>query len=103
VSFRYNKNASRVLSKDKHIPNFVWIAFAKAPEDIHVDLHTYYMIQNNPNWLFFLAGNEEKQSFIDTVFNGTSIQWAYNIINDSLGNSKAGNVILGSHNTSVIV
>jgi hypothetical protein len=90
VHFRYNRNATGDGRSSKFIPNFVWIAFAEAPEDIHVDLHTYYMIKNNPNWKFSLAGNEEKQTFIDTVFKGTSVQWAYNNINNKLGNSKAG-------------
>ena len=89
ITFRYNNNATSTGNKSS-IPNFVWIAFSQAPEDIHVDLHTYFMIRNNPSWKFYFAGNEEKQRFIDTVFNGTSVQWAYNIINEKLGNSKAG-------------
>ena len=36
-----------------------------------------------------MKGNHEKDLFIDTVFSGTSIQWAYNAINPKLGAAKA--------------
>jgi len=89
LTFRYNSDGP-TTSYPIMIPRFVWISYYEAPEVIASNLHTYYMIQNNPTWKFNLVGKNDQQRFIDTVFNSTSVQWAHNIISEKVGVSKSG-------------
>jgi hypothetical protein len=42
------------------------------------------LFSRNHGWLIKAVGNDEKDLFMNTVFNNTRIQWAYNIINPAL-------------------
>lgn len=46
-------------------------------------------ISRNHGWLITRVRNDEKDLFMNTVFKNTRIQWAYNIVNPTLGAAKA--------------
>jgi hypothetical protein len=43
----------------------------------------------NSDWRHFVIENSAKDDFMNYVFNGTSVLWAYKMINPLLGAAKA--------------
>lgn len=47
------------------------------------------MINENPTWIFHICDNTCKDQFMSLVFNGTSVGWAYDMLNPEIGVAKA--------------
>jgi hypothetical protein len=77
-------NASR---NNKLIPRIIWLAVSNASDELPG--HMNDLFHRNHGWLIKVVGNAEKDLFMNTVFNETKIQWAYNMINPALGAAKA--------------
>jgi mannosyltransferase OCH1-like enzyme len=71
----------------KTIPKMIWIAVKDSKQELPSHLHELF--KRNPDWKIHIVGNNEKDLFIDTVFNNTSVQWAYHMINPALGAARA--------------
>lgn len=71
---------------NKHIPRKIWIAVRDINDDRPGHLKPF--AEKNSNWTIHYQGNKEKDEFMERVFNGTSILWAYNILNPAIGTSK---------------
>lgn len=71
----------------KLIPRIIWMAVSNKSDPLPD--HINNLFKRNAGWLIKVVGNSEKDQFINTVFNGTKTQWAYNIINPALGAAKA--------------
>jgi hypothetical protein len=69
------------------IPQIIWLAVRNSTDQ--PPEHITRLFERNPKWLIKIVGNYEKDYFINTVFNGTKVQWAYHAINPSLGAAKA--------------
>jgi mannosyltransferase OCH1-like enzyme len=69
------------------IPRIIWVAVVNASEELPG--HLYELFKRNKDWTVRVAGNQEKDVFINRVFAGTRVQWAYNLINPKLGAAKA--------------
>lgn len=77
------------LSADKYIPRSAWIAVRNV-SDIKPNhmLGPNGFIQRNSNWYIHFCDNEMKDSFMEKNYAGSSILWAYNILNPAIGTSK---------------
>ena len=71
-----------------HIPRIIWFAVKNASEELPAHLVLDFL-PRNAQWRTMVVGNRDKDNFIDTVFNGTRVQWMYNAIHPSLGAAKA--------------
>lgn len=74
----------------KYIPQIGWIAVRNASEEraAHMLGPTGFVARNS-KWKIHFCGNEEKDEFMNTVYNRTSILWAYNVLNPIIGTAKA--------------
>lgn len=71
---------------NSRIPRNVWIAVRNSSDS--KPAHTPALMARNPNWTFNFCGNDEKDNFMRTHYANTSILWAYNILNPSIGCSR---------------
>lgn len=76
-------------SSGKFIPRIAWIAVRNISEEKpkHM-LGPNGFIERNKNWKMNFCDNEMKDSFMEINFAGSSILWAYNILNPAIGTSK---------------
>ena len=74
---------------DKFIPRIAWIAVRNISEEKpkHM-LGPNGFIERNSNWKMNFCDNEMKDRFMEVNFAGSSILWAYNILNPAIGTSK---------------
>jgi len=70
------------------IPRLIWLAVKNASDDLPGHLLNDFLPRNAP-WRVMVVGNAEKDRFIDTVWNGTRVQWMYHAIHPTLGAAKA--------------
>lgn len=71
----------------KHIPRRLWIAVKDRADELPGHLKTFFTL--NKNWNITVCDNACKDKFMNKVFAGTSILWAYNAINPLVGAAKA--------------
>lgn len=83
------ENAKSGQPSDKHIPRKAWIAVRNV-SDAHPNhyLGPTGFIKRNSNWDINFCDNEMKDSFMEKHYAGSSILWAYNILNPAIGTSK---------------
>ena len=74
------------VSYSRNIPKIIWISVANASDEFPP--HISEFTSRNKDWRVKIVGNLEKDKFINTIFAGTRVQWAYNMINPRLGASK---------------
>ena len=67
----------------KEIPQHIWIAVRNISDGRPT--HLLEFAKRNSNWTIHYCDNDEKDSFMDTVFQNTSLLWAYNILNPLIG------------------
>jgi len=74
---------------DKFIPRIAWIAVRNISDEKpkHMLGPTGFIERNN-NWKMNFCDNEMKDRFMEENFAGSSILWAYNILNPAIGTSK---------------
>eukprot|EP01039_Chlorochromonas_danica_P001749 gene1749-1910_t len=74
----------------KYIPRTAWIAVRNKSEEraIHMTAPDGFLARN-PTWQIHFCGNEEKDEFMNTVYQNTSLLWAYHILNPLIGTAKA--------------
>jgi len=77
---------SGFLDTTKFIPRHVWIAVRNSSDE--KPKHTAALMERNKLWNFHFYGNEEKDDFMRLHFAGTSILWAYEILNPAIGCSR---------------
>jgi hypothetical protein len=65
------------------IPKIIWIAVKDSKDELPGPIKG--LIDRNPSWKVNICDNSCKDSFIDNIMNGTSIKWAYHILNPLLG------------------
>ena len=72
----------RNATTNKHIPANVWIAVRNSsdPKPGHF-LGPKGFIARNADWSAHFCKNHDKDLFMQTAFAGTSLLWAYNILN----------------------
>lgn len=70
----------------KFIPRHVWIAVRNSSDE--KPKHTAALMDKNKLWNFHFYGNEEKDEFMKKHYSGTSILWAYEILNPAIGCSR---------------
>mmetsp|Transcript_9840 Transcript_9840/g.16217 ORF Transcript_9840/g.16217 Transcript_9840/m.16217 type:complete len:419 (-) Transcript_9840:137-1393(-) len=79
----------KIADIDKYIPRIAWIAVKNI-----TDAHASHMdgangfIARNHQWKINFCGNYEKDLFMEENFQGSSILWAYKILNPAIGVSK---------------
>jgi mannosyltransferase OCH1-like enzyme len=71
----------------KQIPSTIWIA-VKSRDD-EMDPHIKELFQRNPTWTPQICDNKCKDDFMGSVWEGTSANWAYNMVNPLIGASRA--------------
>jgi mannosyltransferase OCH1-like enzyme len=72
---------------DKLIPRHLWIAVRNASDELNYQMPGLF--ERNPNWEVHICSNEMKDEFMNTVFQNTSLLWAYNMISPAAGAAKA--------------
>ena len=72
-----------VGSYDKHIPRHIWIAVRNISDGR--PSHLLEFARRNSNWTTHYCDNDEKDAFMDRVYQNTSLLWAYNIVNPLIG------------------
>lgn len=77
---------SGFIDTTKFIPRHVWIAVRNSSDE--KPKHTAALMERNKLWNFHFYGNEEKDNFMREHFAGTSILWAYEILNPAIGCSR---------------
>jgi hypothetical protein len=81
---------TRTTDVDWRIPKYIWRAVKSSDE---IDAETLDNLRQfmtlNYDWRHFVIENVVKDQFMNYIFNGTSILWAYNMINPQLGAAKA--------------
>lgn len=75
-----------VIPSDSFIPRNVWIAVRNVSDPR--PMHTKPLMERNPTWTFHFYGNTEKDEFMAKYFTGTSLLWAYDILNPNIGCAK---------------
>ena len=80
-------NADAQNAGNKLIPRYIWIAVVDRNEDLLY--HIIKLLERNPTWTANICDNECKDYFFSETLKGTSIAWAYNMINPVLGAAKA--------------
>jgi hypothetical protein len=75
--------------QDKFIPRNAWIAIRNVSDEkpAHMTGENGF-INRNKNWKINFCDNDIKDSFMESNFAGSSILWAYNILNPAIGTSK---------------
>ena len=71
----------------KLIPRKIWIAVKDRKDELPGHLKTFF--SRNAEWQINVCDNTCKDQFMNTTFAGSSILWAYNMINPQIGASKA--------------
>ena len=82
----YSTNATS-SSSGKLIPRYIWIAVKNATDVLNYQIPELF--KRNLLWNAYVAGNAEKDRFMNEQFNGTSLLWAYNMISPWAGAAKA--------------
>ncbi len=86
---KYVKNTTiyDIWPDNKRVPRLLWMAVKDINEDMppHID----DLMSRNHGWLPQVCDNKCKDDFIDTVWAGTSVQWAYHEIAQHAGAFKA--------------
>ena len=82
----YPINRNSTVSSHK-ITKIFWSTSKTVPDP--VPTHLLNMYANNSNWKYFIIDDEHATQFINTVYNGTGIAFAYNSINLGYGAIKA--------------
>ena len=77
-----NKNTN-----GKNIPRNLWIAVKNLTEGMNYQMPDLF--KRNPDWKVHICSNEMKDEFMDKYFAGTSLLWAYHLINPIAGAAKA--------------
>jgi Glycosyltransferase sugar-binding region containing DXD motif len=74
---------------DKLIPRFIWIAVKNKNDELPP--HLVAFCSRNPSWLVNICDNDCKDHFMGPSgpFAGTSVSWAYFLINPLTGAAKA--------------
>lgn len=72
---------------DKLIPRHLWIAVRNTSDPLNYQMPALF--ERNKNWVVHICSNEMKDEFMNTVFAGTSLLWAYHMISPSAGAAKA--------------
>jgi hypothetical protein len=74
----------------KYIPRKAWIAVRNVSDEKpgHM-LGDNGFIRRNSNWEINFCDNAAKDGFMKTNFDGSSIFWAYDILNPNIGTAKA--------------
>ena len=75
------------VTNSKLIPQDIWVAVVNKSEELSYQMKPLF--ERNPKWRVHIEGNPEKDSFMNTVFAGTSLLWAYDMINPACGAAKA--------------
>ena len=76
------------IGRRHNIPRILWIAVKNASEELPSHL-VQDLFKKNDLWKVVIMGNREKDEFMDTVWNGTRVQWMYHLIHPNLGAAKA--------------
>lgn len=88
------KNSSSTatsLAYNKKIPRILWVAVRSEEDALPANQprHMRDLFDRNKNWDVRMTSNEEKDKFINSTFEGTSLLWAYHMINPVCGAAKA--------------
>lgn len=88
TSSDYQKKV-RLSLDGKFIPRKAWIAVPNISDEKpkHM-LGDDGFIRRNNNWEMNFCDNTAKDSFMKTNFEGSSIYWAYDILNPTIGTAK---------------
>lgn len=71
----------------KHIPRRIWIAVKDRNDQLPGHLKSFF--ERNPKWKINVCDNICKDKFMSATYAGTSVLWAYNLINPLVGAAKA--------------
>lgn len=74
-------------SYNKHIPRQLWIAVKDKADELPGHLQAFFA--RNPEWHVNVCDNACKDAFMRKVFAGTSVLWAYELINPLVGAARA--------------
>lgn len=77
-----------VPTPGRTIPKFIW----QTMKDIPSSWPPFYltdMLKFNPKYKYFTMNDTDVDTFMDSVFAGTSVQWAFHKINPRMGAMKA--------------
>lgn len=79
----------RDSSTGKYIPQRAWIAVRNVSDNrpSHMEGPTGFVARNS-NWKINFCDNDAKDKFMEENYAGSSILWAYNILNPVIGTSK---------------
>ena len=69
------------------VPRIIWVAVSNATEELPGPLREFF--ERNSEWQVNVVSNEDKDAFIDIVYNNTSVQLAYHLVSPLLGAAKA--------------
>jgi mannosyltransferase OCH1-like enzyme len=72
---------------DKLIPRNIWVACKNSSDPLPP--HLSELFSRNADWRPTVCGNDCKDDFMATVFGGTSVHWAYQMIHPELFFAKA--------------
>lgn len=72
---------------NKFIPKLIWIAVKDEKDELPGHLKDFFA--RNPDWKVNICDNNCKDRFMNETFQGTSIHWAYYMINPAVGASRA--------------
>eukprot|EP01041_Mallomonas_annulata_P003231 gene3231-6393_t len=71
------------------IPCTLWLTIKNASTMAKSYSWVAQLISKNPDWQVRIVDDSEVNRFMDVVFNGTKLLWAFNMINPSLGVARA--------------
>eukprot|EP01036_Dinobryon_divergens_P030427 gene30427-39670_t len=84
---RNNSSNGESNSSKKHIPRHIWIAVKDERDELPGHLKGFF--DRNSNWEVHICDNKCKDTFMNTTFANTGINWAYNVINPLIGAARA--------------
>lgn len=82
-----NSLAKFNTTHEYRIPRHLWVAVPDVKEGLNYQLPALF--ERNPLWEVHVEGNEEKDIFMNTYFQNTSLLWAYHAIHPAAGAAKA--------------
>ena len=88
--FRINVGKEKI-NNGPIIPKNLWIAVVNKTEVLQWD-HIQKEIKMNPTWTIYICDNNDKDKFMRKYFNGTSLLWAYESINPSVGGAAKADI-----------
>lgn len=89
VKVKFRENMS--LPEEKKIPRNFWVSFRETPLWEKLPHYIKEMVHTNDkfNWKIMFLDNPAQEEFLERYFPGTSVLWAYRIINDGARNSAS--------------